>query len=206
MSDYPRDLIGYGANPPQADWPGGARLAVQIVMNYEEGGENSILHGDQVSETFLSEIVGARPVAGQAPYEHGAESTNTGRASAFWRLLRMFERKRDAADRLRRRHGGWSAIRRRAARWSRPVIEIASHGLRWINYQYVPEDEERAQMHQAMDIPTQVTGERPLGWYTGAHQSQHARGWWRRYGGFLYDSDDYNDDLPYCGGRAAGRS
>ena len=194
MSDYPRDLVGYGPNPPQADWPGGARLAVQCVLNYEEGGETSILHGDQASEAFLSEIVAAQPLPGvrhismEQIYEYGSRV-------GVWRILRLFERKRIpltifAVAMAAQRHP--QAIRAMVAAGH----EIASHGLRWINYQYVPEDVERAHIRQAMDILTEVAGERPLGWYTG-RTSPNTRRLVAEYGGFLYDADDYNDDLPY---------
>jgi len=194
MSDYPRDLVGYGPNPPQADWPGGARLAVQCVLNYEEGGETSILHGDQASEAFLSEIVAAQPLPGvrhismEQIYEYGSRV-------GVWRILRLFERKRIpltifAVAMAAQRHP--QAIRAMVAAGH----EIASHGLKWINYQYVPEDVERAHIRQAMDILTEVAGERPLGWYTG-RTSPNTRRLVAEYGGFLYDADDYNDDLPY---------
>lgn len=194
MGDYPRDLVGYGPNPPQADWPGGARLAVQCVLNYEEGSESSILHGDQASEAFLSEIVAAQPLPGvrhisvEQIYEYGARV-------GVWRILRLFERKRVpltifAVAMAAERHP--QVIRAMVAAGH----EIASHGLKWINYQYVPEDVERAHIHQAMDILTQVAGERPLGWYTG-RTSPNTRRLVAEYGGFLYEADDYNDDLPY---------
>jgi len=194
MSGYPRDLVGYGPSPPQADWPGGARLAVQCVLNYEEGGENCILHGDQASEAFLSEIVAAQPLPGvrhvsmEQIYEYGSRV-------GVWRVLRLFERKRIpltvfAVAMAARRHP--QAIRAMVAAGH----EIASHGLKWINYQYVPEDVERAHISEAMDILTQVAGERPLGWYTG-RTSPNTRRLVAEYGGFLYDADDYNDDLPY---------
>ncbi|HUN42029.1 MAG TPA: allantoinase PuuE [Acetobacteraceae bacterium] len=194
MNDYPRDLVGYGPKPPQADWPGGARLAVQCVLNYEEGGENSILHGDQASEAFLSEIVAAQPLPGvrhlsmEQIYEYGSRV-------GVWRVLRLFERKRlpltvFTVAMAAQRHP--QAIRAMAAAGH----EIASHGLKWINYQYVPEDVERAHIRDAMEILTQVAGERPLGWYTG-RTSPNTRRLVAEYGGFLYDADDYNDDLPY---------
>jgi putative urate catabolism protein len=194
MDDYPRDLIGYGLHPPQADWPGGARLAVQCVLNYEEGGENSILHGDQASEAFLSEIVAAQPLLGvrhismEQIYEYGSRV-------GVWRVLRLFERKRIpltifAVAMAAQRHP--QVIHAMVAAGH----EIASHGLKWIDYQYVPEDVERAHIRQAMDVLTQVAGERPLGWYTG-RTSPNTRRLVAEYGGFLYEADDYNDDLPY---------
>ena len=193
-SNYPRDLIGYGRNPPQADWPGGARLAVQFVLNYEEGGENCILHGDAASESFLSEIVGAQPLPGvrhismESLYEYGSRV-------GVWRLLKLFEKKAVPLTIF--------AVAMAAER--NPAVikamveaghEIASHGFRWINYQYIPEDEERAHLHQAMVILEQVSGQRPLGWYTG-RTSPNTRRLVAEYGGFLYDSDAYDDDLPY---------
>ena len=193
-SNYPRDLIGYGRNPPQADWPGGARLAVQFVLNYEEGGENCILHGDAISESFLSEIVGAQPLPGvrhismESLYEYGSRV-------GVWRLLKLFEKKAIPLTIF--------AVAMAAER--NPAVikamveaghEIASHGFRWINYQYIPEDEERAHLHQAMVILEQVSGQRPLGWYTG-RTSPNTRRLVAEYGGFLYDADAYDDDLPY---------
>ena len=193
-SNYPRDLIGYGRNPPQADWPGGARLAVQFVLNYEEGGENCILHGDATSESFLSEIVGAQPLPGvrhismESLYEYGSRV-------GVWRLLKLFEKKSIPLTIF--------AVAMAAER--NPAVikamveaghEIASHGFRWINYQYIPEDEERAHLHQAMVILEQVSGQRPLGWYTG-RTSPNTRRLVAEYGGFLYDADAYDDDLPY---------
>jgi allantoinase len=193
-SNYPRDLIGYGRNPPQADWPGGARLAVQFVLNYEEGGENCILHGDPASESFLSEIVGAQPLPGvrhismESLYEYGSRV-------GVWRLLKLFEKKSVPLTIF--------AVAMAAER--NPAVikamveaghEIASHGFRWINYQYIPEDEERAHLHQAMVVLEQVSGQRPLGWYTG-RTSPNTRRLVAEYGGFLYDADAYDDDLPY---------
>ena len=194
MDDYPRDLIGYGPYPPQADWPGGARLAVQCVLNYEEGGENSILHGDQASEAFLSEIVAAQPLLGvrhismEQIYEYGSRV-------GVWRVLRLFERKRIpltifAVAMAAQRHP--QVIHAMVAAGH----EIASHGLKWIDYQYVPEDVVRAHIRQAMEILTHVAGERPLGWYTG-RTSPNTRRLVAEYGGFLYEADAYNDDLPY---------
>jgi putative urate catabolism protein len=193
-TDYPRDLVGYGPNPPKADWPGGARIAVQFVLNYEEGGENCVLHGDPASEAFLSEIVGAQPLMGvrhismEQIYEYGSRV-------GVWRILRLFERKRVpltvyAVAMAAERHP--QAIRAMVESGH----EIASHGYRWINYQYVGEDAEREHIRKAVEILTQVAGERPLGWYTG-RTSPNTRRLVAEYGGFLYDADDYNDDLPY---------
>ncbi len=191
--DYPRDLVGYGASPPHPRWPGDARIAVQIVMNYEEGAENSVLHGDSHSETFLSEIIGAhayeaRHMSMETIYEYGARA-------GFWRLHRLFTdfdvpitvygvamalaRNPDAVAAMK--ESGW---------------EIASHAHRWVDHQFMPEAEERAEIERAIEIHTAVTGSRPLGWYTG-RDSPNTRRLVVEAGGFLYDADAYNDDLPY---------
>lgn len=195
MTDnYPRDLIGYGRNPIHPQWPQEARVAVQFVINYEEGGESSILHGDQASEAFLSEIVGAAPLMGlrhmnmESCYEYGSRS-------GFWRLYRMFTDRAlpvtvyGVAMALKRNPEAVAAMKE--ADW-----EIASHGYRWIDYKYFGEVEEREHLQQAIAIHTQVTGDRPLGWYTGRN-SPHSRKLVVEAGGFLYDSDSYADDLPY---------
>lgn len=191
---YPRDLIGYGRRPPDPQWPGGARVALQFVVNYEEGGENSILHGDASSEAYLGEIVGKPAVAGgrdllaESVYEYGARS-------GFWRLHRLFTGRGlpvtvfGVAMALERNPEAVAAMTE--AQW-----EIASHGYRWIDYQQVPEAEERAQLRSAIDIHRRVTGERPLGWYCG-RSSANTRRLVVAEGGFLYDSDSYADDLPY---------
>jgi putative urate catabolism protein len=192
--DYPRDLIGYGPTPPQAGWPGGARLAVQFVLNYEEGGESSILHGDPASESFLSEIVGARPWQGErhmsmeSIYEYGARV-------GVWRLLELFRRKEIpltlfAVAMAVERNPAVAEAAMKAGH------EICSHGYRWIDYRDVPEEIEREHLAKAIQIQTRITGERPLGWYTG-RTSVNTRRLVVEDGGFLYDSDDYNDDLPY---------
>lgn len=191
---YPRDLAGYGADPPQADWPGGARLALQFVLNYEEGGENSVLHGDAASEAFLSDIIGAQPLAGvrhismESLYGYGARV-------GVWRLLRLFERKGVPLT-------VFAVVM--AAECNPAVIramveaghEIASHGYRWINYQYVGEETEREHIRRSVEILEQVSGARPLGWYTG-RTSPNTRRLVAEQGGFLYDADAYDDDLPY---------
>jgi len=196
MSDdrYPRDLRGYGANPPPADWPGGARIAVQFVINYEEGAENCVLHGDQASEAFLSEIVGAAPIAGmrhlnmESLYEYGARA-------GFWRLRRLFTERGLAvtvfgvAMALERNPEAVAAMRE--AGW-----EIASHGYRWIDYQHVDEGTERRHLRAAIDVHTRVTGERPLGWYLG-RCSPNSHRLLADEGGFVYSADSYADDLPY---------
>ncbi|WP_425485383.1 allantoinase PuuE [Azospirillum oleiclasticum] len=191
---YPRDLVGYGSRPPKADWPGGARVAVQFVINYEEGGENCVLHGDPASEAFLSEIVGAQPIAGmrhmnmESIYEYGSRA-------GFWRLHRLFSERAmpvtvyGVAMALERNPAAVEAMK--AAGW-----EIATHGWRWIDYQHLPEAVEREHMLRAIEVHTRVTGERPLGWYLG-RCSPNTRRLVVEEGGFLYDADSYADDLPY---------
>jgi OHCU decarboxylase len=193
-SSYPRDLVGYGRNPPHPRWPDNAQICVQFVINYEEGGENNILHGDRASEAFLSEIVGAQPWPGQrhmsmeSIYEYGSRA-------GFWRLWRMFtERKMPVtvygvATSLMRNPEAVAAMRE--ADW-----EIASHGLKWIDYRDFSSEEERAHMKEAIRIHTEVTGERPLGWYTG-RTSEHTNRLVAEEGGFLYNADSYADELPY---------
>jgi putative urate catabolism protein len=194
MNDYPRDMVGYGQNPPDPRWPNGARIALQFVINYEEGGENCILHGDAASEAFLSEIVGASPLPGvrhlnmESIYEYGSRA-------GFWRLYRLFtgynvpvtvygiamalERNLEAVEAMI--GAGW---------------EIASHGYRWIDYQYVPEEIEREHIRQAIAIHTRVTGTPPLGWYQG-RTSANTLKLALEEGDFLYTADSYADDLPY---------
>ncbi len=194
MSDYPRDMIGYGATPPQARWPKGAKLAVQFVINYEEGGENNILHGDAASEAFLSEIVGADPWPGQrhpsmeSIYEYGSRV-------GIWRLLELFK-SRDIPITIfavAMALGRNPAVAEAALAQSH---EICSHGYRWIDYRHVPIEVEREHLQKAIQIIREVTGERPLGWYTG-RGSENTRKLVVEDGGFLYDADDYNDDLPF---------
>lgn len=194
ITDYPRDLIGYGPKPPAANWPGGAKIAVQFVINYEEGGENCILHGDEASEAFLSEIVGADAWVGErhptmeSIYEYGSRV-------GIWRLLKLFEKKQipltlfAVAMALERNPAVADAVMKAGH-------EICSHGQRWINYRDVPIDVERQHMQQAIEIIERLTGERPLGWYTG-RTSTNTRRLVAEDGGFLYDADDYNDDLPF---------
>ena len=191
---YPRDMMGYGAHPPHAQWPNDAKIAVQFVINYEEGGENCILHGDKASEAFLSEIVGAAALEGvrhmnmESIYEYGSRA-------GFWRLHRMFTQRNlpvtvyGVATALERNPDVVNAML--DANW-----EIASHGLKWIDYQYIDEDVEREHIRQAIDIHTRVTGSRPVGWYTG-RMSPNTRRLVAEAGGFLYDADSYADDLPY---------
>ena len=191
---YPRDLVGYGAAPPPAQWPGKARLALNFVLNYEEGGENSVLHGDPASEAFLSEIVGAQPVEGarhmsmESLYEYGSRA-------GVWRILGLFRRHRMPLT----VYGVAMAMERNPAAveaFLKEGHEIASHGWRWINYQHVPIDEEREHMRRAIEIHRRLTGERPLGWYTG-RTSPNTRRLVVEDGGFVYDADDYSDDLPW---------
>lgn len=191
---YPRDMVGYGRETPDPKWPGGARLAVQIVINYEEGSENCILHGDAASEAFLSEMVGAAPLEGarnmniESVYEYGSRA-------GFWRLHRLFTARGlpvtvyGVAMALERNPEAVAAMNE--ADW-----EIASHGYRWIDYQDFDEAEERAHMQKAIEIQTRVAGRRPLGWYTG-RISPNTRRLVVEEGGFLYDADSYADDLPY---------
>jgi allantoinase len=191
---YPRDLIGYGPNPPKANWPGGARLAVQFVLNYEEGGENCILHGDEASETFLSEIVNAVPFKNQrhmsmeSLYEYGSRV-------GLWRIFKLFKKKNISLTLF----AVAMALERNPAVAEAAMeagYEICSHGYRWIDYRNVPEDVEREHMAKAVEIIERLTGEPPLGWYTG-RTSINTRPLVVEHGGFLYDSDDYNDDLPF---------
>ncbi|RED53862.1 allantoinase PuuE [Aestuariispira insulae] len=199
---YQRDLIGYGANPPKANWPGGARIAVQFVLNYEEGGENCILHGDKASEAFLSEIVGAdmregvRHMSMESIYEYGSRV-------GVWRILKLFK----DYDIPLTIFGVAMALERHPQAVDAFLAaghEICSHGYRWIDYQYVPEEIEREHMHKAIEIIKSMTGERPLGWYTG-RTSPNTRNLVMEEGGFLYDADDYNDDLPFWVTRPDGK-
>jgi putative urate catabolism protein len=192
--NYPRNLIGYGRNTPDPKWQNNARVAVQFVINYEEGGENCILHGDQASEAFLSEIVGAAPFMGlrhmnmESCYEYGSRA-------GFWRLHRLFGERNIPVT----VYGIAMALERNpevVAAMLELDWEIASHGYRWIDYKYFGEAEEREHLQKAVEIHTRVTGSRPLGWYTGRN-SPHTRKLVVEEGGFLYDSDSYADDLPY---------
>ena len=192
-SRYPRDLVGYGRTPPHARWPGGARIALQFVLNYEEGGENCVLHGDPASETFLSEIIGAqafpmRHMSMESLYEYGSRA-------GLWRVLRLFEARGlpltvfGVAMALQRHPEAVSAFRELGH-------EIACHGLRWISYQNVDEATERAHMREAVEIMRALTGAAPLGWYTG-RDSPNTRRLVVEHGGFAYDADHYGDDLPF---------
>ena len=187
-------MIGYGRNPPNPRWPNGARVAVQFVINYEEGGESNILHGDAASEAFLSDVLGAQPWPGQrhmnveSMYEYGSRA-------GFWRLWRMFTQRKlpvtvfAVASALPRNPDAVAAMHE--VGW-----EIASHGLKWIDYRNVPLAEERAHLMEAIRIHATTTGERPLGWYTG-RTSQNTLKLILDEAGFLYSSDSYADDLPY---------
>ncbi len=193
-ASYPRDLVGYGARPPHARWPGEARIALQFVLNYEEGAENCVLHGDAGSETFLSEIVGAPSLRGarhmsmESLYEYGSRA-------GVWRLLRLFRERKlpltvfAVAMALERN-------REAAAAFVADGHEIASHGWRWIDYHGMPEAQEREHIARAVQVIREVTGQRPLGWYTG-RTSENTRRLVAEHGGFLYDADSYADDLPY---------
>ena len=190
---YPRDLVGHGRNPPHAQWPGGARIAVQFVLNYEEGGENSVLHGDAGSEQFLSEMFNPpsfpeRHLTMESIYEYGS------RAGA-WRIVREFERRGLPLTVF----GVSMALQRHpelTAAFKELGHEIACHGWRWIHYQNLDEATEREHMATGMRIIEEMTGERPLGWYTG-RDSPNTRRLVADFGGFEYDSDYYGDDLPF---------
>ena len=190
---YPRDLVGYGRTPVHARWPGRARIAVQFVINYEEGGENSVLHGDAGSEQFLSEIIGApafaaRHLSMESIYEYGSRA-------GFWRLWRMFGERRLPVTVF----GVGMALRRNpeaVAAMLESGWEICSHGWRWILYQQVDEATEREHMRLAVEAIRELTGAPPVGWYTG-RDSPNTRRLVVEHGGFLYDSDYYGDDLPF---------
>ena len=194
QSNYPRDLVGYGEKLPNPQWPNSARLAVQFVVNYEEGGENCILHGDAGSEAFLSEITGAQSYQGvrhmnmESMYEYGSRS-------GYWRLLRLFSERNipvtvfAVAMALQRNHKVVESMLK--ADW-----EIASHGYRWIDYQFIDESMEREHLQQAIEIHTTVTGSKPQGWYLG-RCSPNSHRLAAEYGEFLYNADTYADELPY---------
>ncbi|MFC5475875.1 allantoinase PuuE [Paraherbaspirillum soli] len=190
---YPRDLVGYGRTPPHPQWPNRARIALQFVLNYEEGSENCVLDGDAGSETFLSEIVGAQSFAArhmsmESLYEYGSRA-------GLWRVLRMFEERRlpltifGVARALQRNPEATAAFQQLGH-------EIACHGLRWISYQNIDEATERAHMAEAVSIIKEMTGSAPLGWYTG-RDSPNTRKLVVEHGGFRYDADHYGDDLPF---------
>ena len=193
-SRYPRDMLGYGQNIPKVAWPNKAKIAVQFVINYEEGAENCILHGDKASETFLSEIIGALPFENERHmnmesfYEYGSRA-------GFWRLHRLFTQRNlpltvfGVAMAMQRNPLAVEAMLK--ANW-----EIASHGYRWIDYQKVPIDTEREHLQKAIEIHQSLTGEKPNGWYLG-RMSENTRQLVIDEGSFLYDADSYADDLPY---------
>ncbi|SEH63595.1 putative urate catabolism protein [Mycolicibacterium rutilum] len=193
MTSYPRDMVGYGRTPPDPKWPGGSVIAVQFVLNYEEGAENSVLDGDPASETFLSEITLAeafpdRHMSMESLYEYGSRA-------GLWRLLRIFERRGIpltifAVARAMQRNP--EAV----AAFAELGHEIACHGLRWKSYQSIDRDTERGHMAEAVRILTELTGAAPRGWYTG-RDSPNTRELVVEQGGFVYDADSYADDLPY---------
>jgi allantoinase len=193
LRDYPRDLIGYGRNPPNPHWPEKARIALQFVLNYEEGGENCVLHGDPSSEVFLSEIIGAsafpmRHLSMESIYEYGSRA-------GVWRLLRLFEERKLPLTVF----GVASALQRHPEVCAAFVAlghEIACHGLRWISYQNMDINTEREHLQQAVAILRELTGTAPLGWYTG-RDSPNTRRLVVEHGGFRYDADYYGDDLPF---------
>jgi allantoinase len=200
MEPYPRDLLGYGARPPEPLWPSGARIAVSIVLNYEEGGESCVLHGDAHSETVLTDVGGsalpnARNLNVESNFEYGSRV-------GFWEIMRILrERRVDATI-----YAVGMALERNpeaAAEMAASGFEVACHGQRWIDYQFVAEGVERAHMLRNVEVITRLIGRRPVGWYTG-RPGPNTRRLVVETGGFLYDSDAYNDDLPYwtrCGGR-----
>jgi len=191
---YPRDMVGYGRNPPDAAWPGNARIALQFVVNYEEGGENNILHGDAASEAFLSEIVGAAPWPGQrhmnmeSIYEYGSRA-------GFWRLWRMFT-ERDLPVTVYGVATAMARVPEVVAAMNEAGWEIATHGLKWIDYRDVPREKEAEHIAEAIRIHTEVAGRRPLGFYQG-RSSINTIPLGMEEGGFVYCADTYADDLPY---------
>ena len=201
MDDHPRDLVGYGRTPPHAAWPGGAKVALSLVLNYEEGGEMSVLEGDPHSEAYIHELIGAPPVIGgrnlnvESMFEYGSRA-------GFWRIHRTVTRHRmpltvyAVGQALERNPDAARAMAE--AGW-----EVASHGWRWIDYADVPEEQERAEIARTVEVFERLVGRRPVGWYTG-RTSMATRRLVAEEGGFLYDSDSYADDLPYYV-EAAGR-
>ena len=191
--NYPRDMIGYGRRPPHPRWPKDARLAVQVVVNYEEGSESCVLHGDRTSETFLSEIIGAaafemRHMSMESLYEYGSRA-------GFWRLYQILTARRIPVTIF----GVAMALQRNpeaVAAMQEADYEIASHGWRWISYQHMDEATEREHIRLAVETIRALTGAPPVGWYTG-RDSPNTRRLVVDHGGFLYDADSYADDLPY---------
>ncbi|RPH02413.1 MAG: allantoinase PuuE [Candidatus Pelagibacter sp. TMED153] len=193
VKKYPRDMVGYGSKNTKVIWPNNAKLALQIVLNYEEGAENSVLHGDRYSESFLSEIIGAQPIRGrhinmESLYEYGSKR-------GFWRLHDLFQEKKipitifGVAMALDRNPEVCNAIKN-------SNYEVACHGWRWIDYQKIKKSVEKKHMDLAIKTMKKIFGQRPLGWYTG-RCSPNTRDLVMSEGGFLYDSDSYSDDLPY---------
>lgn len=191
---YPRDLRGYGANPPDPRWPNGAKLALSFVLNYEEGGENTVLNGDAASEAYLHEVPGGSPMVGErnrtveTQFDYGARA-------GVWRILRLF-----AARGLHLTVYGVGRALELNPEVTRAFAEqgheVASHGWRWIDYHSMPEAEERAEIARCVETIERLTGKRPVGWYTG-RISPNTRRLVAEHGGFLYDSDSYDDDLPH---------
>jgi putative urate catabolism protein len=201
FSEYPRDLAGYGREPPDPRWPGNARVAVQFVINFEEGGENSILHGDKASEAFLIDVLGAQPWPGlrhmnvESMFEYGSRA-------GFWRLWRIFAARQIPATVF----GVATALARNpqiVAAMRESGWDIASHGLKWIDYKDFSREDESAHMREAIRIHTEAVGSRPMGWYTG-RSSEYTLKLVLDDGGFLYSSDSYADDLPYWVNAAKG--
>ena len=191
---YPRDLIGYGSRPPHPRWPGEARIAVSLVLNYEEGGEACVLHGDAHSESVLTDLgavealSGARNLNVESNFEYGSRV-------GFWEVMRVLKNAGAPAT----IYAVGMALERNpevAAEIARSGFEVACHGGRWIDYQFVPEDIERAHVLRNVETISRLIGRRPVGWYTG-RPSPNTRRLLVEIGGFLYDSDAYNDDLPY---------
>jgi putative urate catabolism protein len=194
FTEYPRDLVGYGVKKPKVRWPEDSRIALQFVINYEEGSENCILHGDIASEAFLSEMIGGdsregvRHMSMESFYEFGSRV-------GVWRLFNLFKEYEipvtifAVAMALQRNQNVAEAALKNN-------FELCSHGLRWIDYQYIPEEIEKEHLYEAIKIHTEITGERPLGWYTG-RTSPNTRRLIAEEGGFLYDADDYSDELPF---------
>jgi len=190
---YPRNMVGYGSKLPRVEWPNRARLALQVVLNYEEGAENCVLHGDKNSEVFLSEIIGAQPVKGrninmESIYEYGSRR-------GFWRINELFKEKKIPATIF----GVAMALDRNkdiCEEIKKSNYEVASHGWRWIDYQNISKTIEKKHMTLAIQTIKKIFGKRPLGWYTG-RCSPNTRDLVIEEGGFLYDSDSYSDDLPY---------
>ena len=189
-----RDMIGYGGRPPQARWPGEARVAVQFVLNVEEGAERSILNGDAESESYLHELparsprIGERDLSVESMYEYGSRA-------GIWRILEIFK----ARDLPLTAFAVGKALELNPEIGDALSVaghEVAGHGYRWIDYRDMPKDEERHHIYLTIEIIKQICGQRPVGWYTG-RISQNTRRLLREEGGFLYTSDAYNDDLPY---------